>query len=258
MFKALGYQVPDFYHVPLIHGDDGAKLSKRHGATSVIDFQREGFSPDVMVNHLARLGFGFSTNETMPLNQLIEEFDPNRIGKSKSQIGFDALYARNRAFISQMPLAALTTELTTRAAQVEVPFEDGKVETFASLLGPKGLEALADASKGRASTFQEALELGMLTLAPPDVLQGDVTKFTTAAGLAKVREALKTLEGVKADAWDLEHFKPAIAGIDKGTLPALRWMLTGAYEGFPLENIVPMLGRDETLARIKAWTERAP
>jgi glutamyl-tRNA synthetase len=256
LFQALGYQVPDFFHVPLIHGDDGKKLSKRHGATSVMDFQREGFDPNVLVNHLARLGFGFSTDETAALNDLITEFDPHKIGKSKSQIGYDALYARNRDYMSHLPVPVIAAELTARAEQVEVPYEDGTVKSFASLLGPLGIEALADASRGRASTYQESLDLGMMSLAPPDMLASDIERFTTPEILEKIRPIAKELEGIAAGDWSLKRLEQATAKIDKNTMLALRWMLTGAYEGFPMKNIIPMLGKEETLFRLKSWIEK--
>src|SRR5207244_2929976 len=74
LFRALGYDVPEFYHLPLILGDDGAKLSKRHGATSLMDFVREGYDRDVMLNHLARIGMSYGTDEMLSVDDLSERF----------------------------------------------------------------------------------------------------------------------------------------------------------------------------------------
>ena len=128
LYQALGFEVPEFYHVPLIFGDDGKKLSKRHGATSVVEYQKQGYDPEIVVNHLARLGMRFGTQEMVDIDTLAKNLDPYRFHRAPSQIDFPKLYVRNRHRLASMPTEALKKKIESRSPRL------------AKRLGASGLE----------------------------------------------------------------------------------------------------------------------
>jgi len=101
IYEAMGWKVPEFAHIPLIHGADGAKLSKRHGATSVIEYQQMGYLPEAMRNYLLRLGWSHGDAELISDAQAIEWFDLNHVGKSPSRFDFVKLGSVNKYYINQ-------------------------------------------------------------------------------------------------------------------------------------------------------------
>ena len=101
IYQAMGWKVPEFAHIPLIHGPDGAKLSKRHGATSVIDYKDMGYLPEAMRNYLLRLGWSHGDSEIISDAQALEWFDLNKVGKSPSRFDFTKLDSVNKHYINQ-------------------------------------------------------------------------------------------------------------------------------------------------------------
>ncbi len=101
IYQAMDWNVPEFAHIPLIHGPDGAKLSKRHGATSVIDYKEMGYLPEAMRNYLLRLGWSHGDSEIISDAQAIEWFDLDRVGKSPSRFDFVKLDSVNKHYINQ-------------------------------------------------------------------------------------------------------------------------------------------------------------
>lgn len=101
IYQAMDWNVPEFAHIPLIHGPDGAKLSKRHGATSVIDYKEMGYLPEAMRNYLLRLGWSHGDSEIISDEQAIEWFDLDRVGKSPSRFDFAKLKSVNKHYIRE-------------------------------------------------------------------------------------------------------------------------------------------------------------
>ncbi|MCX7966504.1 MAG: glutamate--tRNA ligase [Syntrophorhabdaceae bacterium] len=99
IYEALGYKVPEFAHVPLIHGKDKTRLSKRHGATSLLEYRNEGFLPEALLNYLARLGWAYGDQEIFSKEELIEKFDINHVGKSPAIFDMDKLKWLNSHYI---------------------------------------------------------------------------------------------------------------------------------------------------------------
>jgi glutamyl-tRNA synthetase len=97
----MDWKVPEFAHIPLIHGSDGTKLSKRHGATSVIDYRDMGYLPEAMRNYLLRLGWSHSDSEIISDAQAIEWFDLDKVGRSPSRFDFTKLDSVNKHYINQ-------------------------------------------------------------------------------------------------------------------------------------------------------------
>ena len=101
IYQAMNWQVPQFAHIPLIHGSDGAKLSKRHGATSVIEYKHLGYLPESLRNYLLRLGWSHGDNEIISDQQAIDWFDLNKVGKSPSRFDFAKLNHLNHHYLKE-------------------------------------------------------------------------------------------------------------------------------------------------------------
>jgi glutamyl-tRNA synthetase len=101
IYEAMDWKVPEFAHIPLIHGSDGAKLSKRHGATSVIEYKEMGYLPEAMRNYLLRLGWSHGDSEIISDPQAVEWFNLNHVGKSPSRFDFTKLRSVNKHYINQ-------------------------------------------------------------------------------------------------------------------------------------------------------------
>jgi glutamyl-tRNA synthetase len=247
LFRAMGYPVPEFYHVPLIMGDDNHKLSKRHGATSLLDFQKQGFLPGVLMNHLARLAQHFDTEATLSFEDLAKGFDHLGFATKPTKIGFEKLHQRNRDAMSKMDTAELKKALEAQDPELMQG------------LGKAGGHALAEASKDRATTLDEAVRLGRLLRDEPVYGPDDAKVYGTAAEKKLMGKLLVELQKLPANDWNLialrgtmEHFNH-----EEGTSFAqwnttLRWMLTGLPDGVPLEHTLAIVGRDEALSRLAA------
>lgn len=111
IYQALNYAIPEFAHVPLIHGKDKGRLSKRHGATSLLEYRNDGFLPEALVNYLARLGWAYGDQEVFSRQDLIEKFDLKNVGKSPSIFDMDKLMWLNSHYLKTLPEAEIATRL---------------------------------------------------------------------------------------------------------------------------------------------------
>lgn len=111
IYEALNYETPEFAHVPLIHGKDKGRLSKRHGATSLLEYRNDGFLPEALMNYLARLGWAYGDQEVFTKQDLIEKFDLKNVGKSPSIFDMDKLLWLNGHYLKTLPEADVATRL---------------------------------------------------------------------------------------------------------------------------------------------------
>lgn len=111
LYEALGFKIPKFYHVAMIHGEDGKKLSKRHGATDVMEYKAMGILPQALLNFLVRLGWSHGDDEVFSLEDLKQLFDPNHINKSASCYNFKKLEWLNAHYIKTLPFEELNRQL---------------------------------------------------------------------------------------------------------------------------------------------------
>ena len=103
IYKAFGWEVPKFYHVPMIHNEKGKKLSKRDGAVDVMEYKKEGFLPEALLNFLVRLGWSYGDQEIFSMEEMIQLFNPNDINKSASSYNLDKLLWLNQHYIKNTP-----------------------------------------------------------------------------------------------------------------------------------------------------------
>ncbi len=245
LFRALGYEVPQFYHVPLIHGDDGQKLSKRHGATSVIDYQRQGYDAEVVVNHLARLGMRIDTDQTLPIDELAKHLDVWGFAKAPARIDMERLHKRNKDSISEAPHDKIIAEITDRDPEL------------AKRLGKEGLFALADGVKKRAETYGEIVAIGRFMTDAPVYADGDKVLHQKPAIKAAVKKLAQRLGGLEPFtlenvAAELKRFNHAEGITFAAYQRSVRWGLTGVVDGLPLHHTIALLGKQETVARLNA------
>jgi glutamyl-tRNA synthetase len=245
IFHAMGWTPPKFAHVPLIHGEDGKKLSKRHGAQAVHEYRDTGYLPEAVAAYLMRLGWSPGHDDVLSKEEAIPQFDIAQIGKGPARLDFKKLDSVNAHFMGQADDARLARLLADhlRAKDETVAADERLVEIVAAL-------------KSRAKTIPDLAEQARFALAQrPLVLNDSARKLMTE----EFRERLSRLRNRLAaePKWDhasLASVLKAFAtdeGIGLGQIgPGLRAALTGGLIAPDLGVTLELLGREEALARI--------
>jgi glutamyl-tRNA synthetase len=242
--RAMGWPEPTYAHVPLIHGPDGAKLSKRHGAMGVDQYRDElGMLPEAVVNYLLRLGWGHGDDEIISRDQAVEWFDLDHVGKSPSRFDFKKLENLNGNYIREADDGRLAELVAPRV---------GIADPEAKALLVRAMPEL----KARAHTLNELAEGARFLFATrPLEVDEAATGLLTAESrplLASAHQALSALAE-----WDGGSLEAAIrdvaesGGVKLGKLAQpLRVALTGRTTSPGIFDVLALLGRDESLARI--------
>ncbi len=245
ILKALGANVPLYAHLSMILGDDGQKLSKRHGAVSVMQYDDEGYLPEAVLNYLARLGWSHGDDEIFSMQQFCEWFDLDHITPSAAQFNTEKLNWLNAHYLKQADNARL-------AALVQPRLEARGVSVTAT----PSLEAIIGLYKERVSSLNEladAAEVFYIDLHPnPEILAQHLTP-----------EALPALEdfiaGVKDVAWEAPAIGALIkASIGKHSLKMpklampLRVLLTGQAQTPSVDAVIALFPRELVLKRLAA------
>ncbi len=250
IYQALGWQPPHFAHIPLIHGPDGAKLSKRHGALGIAAYREMGYLPEALRNYLVRLGWSHGDREIFSTQEMLELFELSAINKAAARFDFAKLENLNGHYIRNMEDAALVAHL--RALLPHLP-EAPKLDDA----DWQRLELAMPGLKERAKTLVELLESARFLFARrPLKMTPKAKKLLDAAGqeaLAGVAEALAALE-----TWDVAGIEAVVrayaeqAGLKLGKVAQpLRAALTGGTTSPGIFDVLHVLGRAEALARIK-------
>src|SRR5438270_3013094 len=244
IIRAMGWPEPTYAHVPLIHGADGAKLSKRHGAMGVDAYRDElGLLPEAVSNYLLRLGWGHGDAEIISRDQAIEWFDLPQVGKSPSRFDFKKLENLNGHYIREADDQRLA-ELV--APRLGISSADDK-----ALL----LRAMPEL-KARAHTLNELAEsAGFLFAKRPIELDEAASALLTAEARAMLQRSHEQLGAIAE--WDAASVEAAIREVAEGTgvklgklAQPLRAALTGRTTSPGIFDVLALLGREETLARI--------
>src|SRR5258707_891145 len=254
IYDALGWNVPVMAHIPLIHGPDGAKLSKRHGALGVDAYRAMGYLPAAMRNYLVRLGWAHGDQEIFSTDEMIAAFDLPQIGRSPARFDFTKLESLNGHYIRSSDDADLIA-----AIEQLLPHIAGGQE-LASKMTPALREKLRIAMPGlkeRAKTLVELFE---------------ATRFLWASRPLEINAAAKVLLTPEAKALtaalvpELEALSDWTAGAVEAVVRAyaerigqklgavaqpLRAALTGRTTSPPIFDVLAVLGRDESLARLR-------
>ncbi len=254
IYRAMGWDVPVFAHVPLIHGPDGAKLSKRHGALGIEAYRAMGYLPAGLRNYLVRLGWSHGDDEIFSTEQAIEWFDIDDINKSPGRLDFAKLADVNGHCIRQ----ASEPELLQRLKEL-LPHLDNGAEIAAKFerAGWDRLAAALPTLKERAKTLLDLIEgSAYLTAERPLALDDKATKLLDAEARGTLKKLLPRLEGT-AD-WTVPALEAAVrtfvdeTGLKLGkAAQPLRAALTGRSVSPPVFDVMAVLGREEALARIR-------
>lgn len=251
IIEAMGWPVPVYGHLPLINGPDGQKLSKRHGALAVEAYRDMGYLPETMRNYLLRLGWSHGDEEIIPTAKAIEWFDFSAVGKSPARMDYKKLDNLNGHYIRETDNAALVAEVTAFAAR----------ETPPRILSEKARERLLAAMsslKERAKTLVQ-LDQGAEFLYTDGVrdLDAGAAKILTPDARAVMARALPALEATDWSGPALEAAARAFAesnGLKLGDVAQpLRAAVTGKTTSPPLFEMLALLGREESLIRLRAY-----
>jgi glutamyl-tRNA synthetase len=255
LYSAMDWPIPIFAHISLIHGADGAKLSKRHGATGVAEFREMGYLPDALVNYLLRLGWGHGDDEIISREQAIKWFDFGGIGQSPARFDMAKLDNLNTHYLRETPDAAL---LDTVFEQLTAQL-DGEISDDGRHRVTKGLTEL----KKRARTVKELVENARFYVESPryplaDAKAAKLLNEETSSLLKRAKEALATVEDWSSSS--LEEKLRSLAedmGIGLGKIAQpMRAAVTGMNVSPGIFEVIEILGRDETLTRIDRAAER--
>lgn len=251
IYRAMRWEPPKFAHLPLIHGPDGAKLSKRHGAQSVVEFREMGFLPEALCNYLLRLGWGHGDAEILSRSEQIKLFDLDGVGRSPSRMDYTKLTHLNGVWLRQADDERLTSETLARLegrADIVVP---------ADLLRTRVL-ALMPGLKERAKTLVELADnaafLGRQTpLAMDEKAEKQLTAEARAmlAELGKELGALAEFSPSAIDATLRSFAERKEMKLGKIAQP-LRAAVTGSTTSPGIDETLAALGKEEILNRIGA------
>ena len=251
IYRALGVQLPAFAHVPMILGHDGERLSKRHGAVSVMQYHEEGYLPEALLNYLARLGWSHGNDEKFSRDQLVEWFDLEHISKSPARFDNEKLAWLNQQYLKEAD--------DGRLALLAQPFleADGcDVEQ-----GPP-LAAVVALLKERVSTIEELADAAVYfyrALEPSEELKREHYS-------AEIRPALEQLRGRLTDIeWNRQRINEAVKAVVaeyKLKLPKLamplRVMVSGGPQTPSIDATLELIGRDAVLERMDRQLQDFP
>ncbi|MEN3950622.1 glutamate--tRNA ligase [Iodidimonas sp. SYSU 1G8] len=249
IYDLMGWDIPVFAHIPLIHGPDGAKLSKRHGALGVEAYRDMGYLPEALRNYLLRLGWGHGDDEIISTEQAIEWFDLGGVGRSASRFDFAKLENLNGHYLRQADDA--------RLADLTVPLVESLLERKLDDAARRRIFLAMPGLKERAKTLVELADAALF-LAAERPLKVDEKARTLLDNpeaqtiLGHAYSGLRSVPEWHAEALDLKLRQMSEAeGIKFGKIAQpLRAALCGRTTSPGIFDVLAVLGRDESLARI--------
>jgi len=242
IYKALNWKVPKFSHIPLIHGDDGSKLSKRHGALGIDYYEKKGFLSEAIKNYLLRLGWSHGDKEIFSETEMIELFNLKNIRKSSSRLDIEKLKNLNNHYIKSKSDDELFRI---------IKLKNKKFEKYQTPI----LKILSEI-KIKTKTIDEIIEsLEFISQKRPIKLNTKAIEVLTIDAKNNLSEIKKNIETL--DSWDVNNIEQMLKGFSssKGIkfkdigLP-LRAVLTGTLSSPSIYNVLDCLGKDEVLDRI--------
>jgi glutamyl-tRNA synthetase len=237
--------VPQYAHLSMILGNDGQKLSKRHGAVSVMQYDDDGYLPEAMINYLARLGWSHGDEEVFSKQQFAEWFDLDHITPSAAQFNTEKLNWLNAHYIKQTDNVYLVKDITKRLDKLGVTVSE-----------QPALSAVLDLYKERANTLNELAASIVYFYQHPVIDEAAAEKHLTAEIKLTLAALVQSLSGIDWQAEAIHHEIEAAVTSNSLKFPKvampLRVMLTGIAQSPSIDQVMALLGKDEVLARIKS------
>jgi glutamyl-tRNA synthetase len=249
IYRAMGWEPPRFAHIPLIHGADGAKLSKRHGAVSALELREQGYLPEAVCNYLLRLGWAHGDEEIFSREEAIRLFDLDGVGRGAARMDYAKLAHVNGVWIRRAEDARLTRLVLERLAH--------RRELALGAIAAERIRALMPALKERARTIVELADAAAFLAHPlPLPMQPKAAALLTPEARLMLRDLAEALAGAAFDAPALHAALASFAaarGLKLGQVAQpLRAALTGSTASPGIDLTLAALGREEALARIRA------
>lgn len=249
IFKALGVEPPQYGHVPMILGEDGKRLSKRHGAVSVLEYRKQGFLPRAMLNYLVRLGWSHGDKEIFSIEEMIELFDVNQISKSPAIFNTEKLLWLNQHYIKTLPAGTIEKQLIWHMDRLEIDIEHGP-----------GLAEIIDLYRERAKTLLEMAESARFFYCEFEDYDEKAAKQLKPATLEIIQRIKQGLEGLQD--WNKDSIHKIIMAVAEmldlkmgKVAQPIRAAVTGTTVSPPLGPTLALLGRDKTLNRLERAIE---
>ncbi len=244
IYDSLKWKCPTFTHIPLIHGQDGSKLSKRHGALGIEFYKEEGYLPEALINYLLRLGWSHGDQEIFSLEEMIKYFSIEKIRKSPSKFDIDKLNDINSIYLKNTPIETLISKIDSSHSNLS----EKKFKSL-SIVMPEILKRcknIKDIEKNINFIINER----------PIKIDNEANKLINDVSLNSLEKLSKILK--KLDKWDANEIEHTIKNFlkDEGLnfkdigLP-LRAVLVGFLSPIGINTIIESLGKDEVLARIE-------
>ena len=248
IYDAMGWTRPRFAHVPLIHGADGAKLSKRHGAVGALEFKEAGFLPEALCNYLLRLGWGHGDEEVVPRDRAIALFDLKDVGRSASRMDYAKLLHLNGVYLRAAEDGRLAHDVLERLARRDVPF---------GAEGAERVRALMPDLKERAKTLEElAGAAAFAAVEGPPPMEPKAEALLTPDARARLADLARFLSDAPWERLELERWLrdyAEVKGVKLGQVAQpLRAALTGSTQSPPIDAVLAALGRTEAMDRVLA------
>ncbi|KAA2243926.1 glutamate--tRNA ligase [Salinarimonas soli] len=255
IYQALGWSVPVMAHIPLIHGSDGAKLSKRHGALGVDAYRGLGYLPEALRNYLVRLGWSHGDQEIFSTEEMIAAFDLSSIGRSPARFDFAKLENVNGHYMRGATDERLVEALETILPELDAPAGVGRT-AFEPAFRARLLAAMPGL-KERAKTLRELWDNASFLYAPrPLVLDEKAAGILSEGGRERLSGVIGRLEALPE--WSAASTEGAVRahaeaiGVKLGQVAQpLRAALTGKSQSPGLFDVMAVLGREESLERLK-------
>jgi glutamyl-tRNA synthetase len=246
VYDAMAWHRPHFAHVPLIHGADGAKLSKRHGAVSVLDFREQGYLPDAVCNYLLRLGWGHGDEEFIPRDRAVTLFDIKDVGRAAARMDYAKLTHLNGQYLRLADDDLLTRDVLERLAKRTVLFGPD---------GAKRVRMLMPSLKERAKTLEELTGASVFAVQDgPPIMEAKAEALLTPEAKARLADLAAFLQTAPWERSDLDQWLRdycEVKGIKLGQVAQpLRAALSGSTTSPPIDAVLWALGREEATLRI--------
>ncbi|MGV6825647.1 MAG: glutamate--tRNA ligase [bacterium] len=245
LLKALDMPLPHFAHVPMILGDDGARLSKRHGAVSVMQYKEDGYLPEALLNYLVRLGWSHGDQEIFSLDEMISLFEIENVNKAASAFSTDKLNWLNQNYLKESDPAHVARELSRHLGDRGIDPSEGA-----------DLAEVVVSQRERASTLEELAEISLFYYRDVEQYEGKaVKKALTLSAVGPLEAVAARLSTVNDWSREVIHaeIKATVEDLDIGfgkvAMP-LRIAITGGSPSPDLDLTLQLVGKEATLRRI--------
>lgn len=245
IYTAMGWDIPKMVHIPLIHGPDGAKLSKRHGALGADSYKEMGYLPEALCNYLLRLGWSHGNDEIISREQAIEWFDIDGLGKSPSRLDFDKMRNMNAHYLRKCDNAVLAEMIFTHY--------NGKLSEISKIAITKAIESM----KPRAELVTDLYKLAeMFIIGKPIPISKEAKDLISECDKALMEQVVKALKQIKE--FKSENIQAALKGVAQNNglklgdlMKYVRAYVAGKTSSPSVFEMMEILGKDEIISRLR-------